>query len=48
MDKPEQRVVFSKKYDEQFVNTVKKHQIKGGFASFKAALIALANKGLNK
>lgn len=48
MDKPEQRVVFSKKYDEAFVEKVEKIRKKTGASSFKAALIALANKGLSE
>ena len=46
MERPEQRVVFSKKYDEKFVGIVAKYQKKHGLPTFKAAIISLANQGL--
>jgi len=48
MDKPEQRVVFSKKLDEPFVKLVEKHEKANRFPSFKRALMDLAYKGLSK
>lgn len=46
MERAEQRVVFSKKYDEKFVGIVARYQKRHGLPTFKAAIIALTNKGL--